>query len=50
MYCGLKLFERRVSRGIFGPKRGTEKISGLRRVKNTENFSDNLKILSTDYL
>ena len=50
MYCGLQLFERRATRKIFGPKRGTEKISYLWRVKNTEYFSDDLKTLSTNYL
>jgi hypothetical protein len=52
MYSRLKLFERRVSREIFGPKRETEKrtekISCLWGVKNTEYFNDNLKIFSTN--
>ena len=51
MYSRLKLLVRRGSREIFGLKGGTEKraekITSSWGVKNTEYFSDNLKILST---
>jgi hypothetical protein len=50
MCCVLQLFERNPSREIIGPKIWTEKISYLWRVKNTEYFNDDLKILSTNYL